>query len=184
MFHRQVLLNFVQQDLEPLHSAWWRYKDLLINFPHHGFSKESQLEIFINSLRNTTRMWVEIGEGIISFYQKSMDEAYYLLEDMAEYDHWKWICSRRNQVWGNNFNRNNFNSVEQQVDTRLYDQLMTLNEIFIRGVEMMRPVQEKSSTNVQHMVEESTYRVRKEMIFDDEYEPLKEVHVSFVRLLV
>ena len=24
MFHRQVLLNFFQQDLEPLHNAWWR----------------------------------------------------------------------------------------------------------------------------------------------------------------
>ena len=40
---------------------------------------------------------------------------------------------------------------------------------------MMRQVQEESSANAQHMVEESTYRVRKETMFDDEYEPLKEV---------
>ena len=55
------------------------------------------------------------------------------------------------------------------------DQLMAVNEIFVRGVEMMRQVQEEFSTNVQCKVEESTYRIRKEMIFDDEYEPLEEV---------
>ena len=58
------------------------------------------------------KKWVERGDGIIYFYQRSVDEAYYLLEDMVEYDQWKWTCSRRNQGWGNNFN-----SVEQQVDT-------------------------------------------------------------------
>ena len=84
-------------------------------------------------------MWVERGDGIISFYQRFVDEAYYLLEDMAKYDHWKWICSRRNRGWGNNIN-----SVEQQVDNRLHNQLMALNEIFIRDVEMIRQVQEES----------------------------------------
>ena len=57
---------------------------------------------------------------------------------------------------------------------------MALNEIFSRNVEMMRQVQEESSTNVQCMVEESTYRVRKEMMFDDEYEPLEEVEEELV----
>ena len=83
MFHRQVFFNFVQQDLEPLHNAWWRYKDLLMNFPHNGFSKECQLEIILNGLCNTTRIWVKKGDGIISFYQRSIDEAYYLLEGMV-----------------------------------------------------------------------------------------------------
>ena len=87
MFHRKVLLNFFQQDLEPLHSAWWRYKDLPLNFPYHGLSKEWQLEIFLKGLCNNTRTWVEKGDGIIPFYQRSVDEAYYLLEDMAEYDY-------------------------------------------------------------------------------------------------
>ena len=40
---------------------------------------------------------------------------------------------------------------------------------------MMRQVQEESFANAQRMVEESTYQVRKEMMFDDEFEPLKEV---------
>ena len=115
-------------------------------------------------------MWVERGDGIISFYQRSFDEAYYLLEDMAEYDYWKWNYSKNNQSWGSNSN-----IIESRSDIQLQDQLVVLNDVFIQGVEMMRQVQEESSTNAQCMVEESTYRVRKEMMFDDEYEPLEEV---------
>ena len=64
--------------------------------------------------------------------------------------------------------------MEQQVDTRLHDQLMALNEIFILGVEMMWQVQEESFATAQCMVEESTHQVVKEIVFDDEYEPLEE----------
>ena len=69
----------------------------------------------------------------------------------------------------------NFNIMEQQVGTRLQDQLMALNEIIVRGIEMMRQVQDESFTNAQRMVEESTDRVRKEMMFDNEYEPLEQI---------
>ena len=56
MYHQRVLTNFAQQDLEPLQSARCKYKDLLIN---NNFSKECQLQIFLNSLCDTIRMWVE-----------------------------------------------------------------------------------------------------------------------------
>ena len=69
---------------------------------------------------------------------------------MVEYDYWTWTCPRTNQGW-----EKNFSNMDQQVDTQLQDQLMTLNEIFVRGIEMMR-VQEESSANAQRMVEEST----------------------------
>ena len=61
------------------------------------------------------------------------------------------------------------------MDTQLQDQLMALNEIFIRGVEMMRQVQEESFAIVQCMVEESTHQVVKKIVFDDEYESLEEI---------
>ena len=51
---------------------------------------------------------------------------------------------------------------------------MALNEIFVQGVEMTSQVQEESFANVQ-MVQESTHKVVKEMVFDDEYEPLEEI---------
>ena len=64
--------------------------------------------------------------------------------------------------------------MEQQVDTRLHDQPMALNEIFIRGVKMMRQVQEESFATTQFTVE-STHQVVREIVFDDEYEPLEEI---------
>ena len=163
MFHRQVLLNFVQQDLESLYSAWWRYKNLLINFPHDGFSMKCQLEIFLNSLCNNTR--IQKGKCIISFYQRSVDEAYYLLEDIAKYDHWKWTCSKNKQAW-----RSNSNIIEPRVDTQLQDQLVALNGLFVQGIEIMRQIQEESFANAQCMAEESTHQGMKEIVFDDDYD--------------
>ena len=52
---------------------------------------------------------------------------------------------------------------------------MTLNEIFVQGVEMMSQAQKGSFANMQQTVEESTYKVVKEMVFDDEYKPLEEI---------
>ena len=65
--------------------------------------------------------------------------------------------------------------MEQQVGTRLQDQLMALNEIFVQGVAMMSQVQEESFANVQHTVEESTHKMVKGMLFDDKYETLEEI---------
>ena len=75
-----------------------------MKFAYHGFSNEYQLEIFLNALSKSTRIWVEKGNGIIYFYQRSVDEAYYLLDDMTEFDHWNWTCSRNNQGWESNSN--------------------------------------------------------------------------------
>ena len=86
---------------------------------------------------------------------------------MAKYDYWTWTCLRRIQGWGNNI-------IEQQVDTQLHEQLMALNEIFIRGVEMIRQVQEESFATTQYTVE-SNHQVVKEIVFDDEYKPLEEI---------
>ena len=53
-------------------SAWWRYKDLLIRFPYHGFSKEFYIQLFLRGLHATTRNWVERGNFTTSFYQQSI----------------------------------------------------------------------------------------------------------------
>ena len=112
---------------------------MLMNFSRHGFSKECHLEIFLNGLYNTIRIWVDKGDGIISFYQRSVDEAYYLLEDMAEYDHWNWTCSRNNQDW-----ESNSIIMEPQFDTQLQDKIAALNEVFTQGIEMMIKTREES----------------------------------------
>ena len=92
------------------------------------------------------------GNCIIFFYQRFIDEAYYLLEDMAEYDHWNWTYSRNNQDWGSNSN-----IIEPQFDTQLQDQVATLNEVFVQGIEMLRKIQEESFANAQRTTKESTH---------------------------
>ena len=66
-------------------------------------------------------------------------------------------------------------NLEPWCDTQLQDQLAALNEIFVQGIEMTRKLQEESFVSAQHMAEESTYQVVKEIMFDDEDEPLEEV---------
>ena len=57
--------------------------------------------IFINGLRNETRSWVERGDGITSFYQQSIDEAYWMIEDMVEFDQLKSSHLMNNYGWEN-----------------------------------------------------------------------------------
>ena len=39
-----------------------------------------------------------------NFFSRTIDDAYYLLEDMAEYNYWCLTCSMNNQSWENNLN--------------------------------------------------------------------------------
>ena len=123
MFHQRVILNFFQLDSEPLFVAWERFKDLLCRVPMHRFSKECQLQIFINGLCNTTRNWVERGDGTTSFYQQTIDEAYNMLEDMAEYDRWSMSHSMNNYGWDNDSNMTG-----PWVDNESTEKLKTLEE--------------------------------------------------------
>ena len=43
MWDRQEILQFVQRNHELYYIAWERYKDLLRDFPYHGFNREGQL---------------------------------------------------------------------------------------------------------------------------------------------
>ena len=74
---------------------------MLIWFPNHGFSKECQIQIFLDGLSAIMRHWVERGNGTAFFSQLSVDEAYCLLEDMANFDNWSCNSSMNNQDWGN-----------------------------------------------------------------------------------
>ncbi|PON66379.1 hypothetical protein PanWU01x14_110340 [Parasponia andersonii] len=45
---------------------------------------------FLHKLWPETRLWVERGNGTSTIYQLSIDEAYWLLEDMADVDYQSW----------------------------------------------------------------------------------------------
>nr|GFC61719.1 reverse transcriptase domain-containing protein [Tanacetum cinerariifolium] len=47
---RNEITNFLQKPNETFNEAWERFKDLLRQCPHHGFSELHQLDIFYNAL--------------------------------------------------------------------------------------------------------------------------------------
>nr|GFC08302.1 reverse transcriptase domain-containing protein [Tanacetum cinerariifolium] len=47
---RNEITNFLQKSNETFNEAWERFKDLLRQCPHHGFSKLHQLDTFSNAL--------------------------------------------------------------------------------------------------------------------------------------
>nr|GFD27563.1 reverse transcriptase domain-containing protein [Tanacetum cinerariifolium] len=49
-YPRNEIINLLQKPNETFNEAWERFKDLLRQCPHHGFSKLHQLDIFYNAL--------------------------------------------------------------------------------------------------------------------------------------
>nr|GEY71460.1 reverse transcriptase domain-containing protein [Tanacetum cinerariifolium] len=49
---RNEITNFLQKSNETFNEAWERFKDLLRQCPHHGFSELHQLDTFYNNLYN------------------------------------------------------------------------------------------------------------------------------------
>nr|GFB59012.1 reverse transcriptase domain-containing protein [Tanacetum cinerariifolium] len=47
---RNEITNFLQKPNETFNEAWERFKDLLRQCPHHGFSEQHQLDTFYNAL--------------------------------------------------------------------------------------------------------------------------------------
>nr|GEZ74662.1 hypothetical protein [Tanacetum cinerariifolium] len=47
---RNEITNFLQKPTETFNEAWERFKDLLRQCPHHGFSELHQLDTFYNAL--------------------------------------------------------------------------------------------------------------------------------------
>lgn len=82
--------TFAQFDSETLYEAWERFKDLLRKCPHHGIPKWMQVEIFCDGLHGSTRVSIDAAAGAIM--AKSFDEAYQLLETMA--NNYQWPMTR------------------------------------------------------------------------------------------
>nr|GEX69390.1 hypothetical protein [Tanacetum cinerariifolium] len=53
---RNEITNFLQKPNETFNEAWERFKDLLRQCPHHGFSELHQLDTFYDALIQTIKM--------------------------------------------------------------------------------------------------------------------------------
>ncbi|KAL6568028.1 hypothetical protein OROHE_003712 [Orobanche hederae] len=90
---RNDITTFCQYEMELLHEAWERYKDLLRRC-HHGLPDWLQIQIFYNGLSASTRTLVDAAAGG-ALMGKTMVEAHALLEAMAA-NAYQWPSERVN----------------------------------------------------------------------------------------
>ncbi|GKF18961.1 reverse transcriptase domain-containing protein [Tanacetum coccineum] len=60
---KQPLINLVQKPNETFNEAWERFKRLLRQWPHHGFSELHQLDTFYNSLNSNDQDALDSAAG-------------------------------------------------------------------------------------------------------------------------
>jgi hypothetical protein len=73
------IMTFRQDDDESLHVAWERFRDLLIDVPHHGLSKRDLVNLFYQGLDVSTQERLDVYAGG-DFGTKTPTEAYNLIE--------------------------------------------------------------------------------------------------------
>ena len=79
---RNRIVSFRQDEGESLHAAWERFKDLLIDVPHHGFSKRQLVLTFYQGLSYNTQERLEVNAGG-DLGTKTPTEAYDIIEKAA-----------------------------------------------------------------------------------------------------
>nr|GFC88872.1 reverse transcriptase domain-containing protein [Tanacetum cinerariifolium] len=57
------ITNFLQKSNETFNEAWERFKDLLLQCPHHGFSELHQLDSFYNALNTNDQDALDSAAG-------------------------------------------------------------------------------------------------------------------------
>nr|GFB60947.1 hypothetical protein [Tanacetum cinerariifolium] len=60
---RKEITNFLQKPNETFNEAWERFKDLLRQCPHHGFSELHQLDTFYNALNPNDQYALDSATG-------------------------------------------------------------------------------------------------------------------------
>nr|GEX81169.1 reverse transcriptase domain-containing protein [Tanacetum cinerariifolium] len=80
---RNEIINFLQKPNETFNEAWERFKDLLRQCPHHGFSKLHQLDTFYNALNlNDQDALDSAARG--NFLDKIPQECLAIIENMLD----------------------------------------------------------------------------------------------------
>ncbi|KAJ8774906.1 hypothetical protein K2173_019910 [Erythroxylum novogranatense] len=137
---RAEISTFRQHDLEPLHEAWKRYKDLLRKCPHHGYQEWVQVEMFYNGLNGQTRTIVDAAAGGI-LMRKTSQEACALLEDMAS-NSYQWPSERNSGKRG---------ILEVDQVTQLSTQLSALSNQFSKFIEQCKAITLRSGKELEEV---------------------------------
>ncbi|GJX32001.1 reverse transcriptase domain-containing protein [Tanacetum coccineum] len=138
---RNEITTFYQKPNETFNEAWERFKGLLRQCPHHGFSELHQLDTFYNSLNTNDQDALDsaAGENFLDvFHKNSMNllvkrgnvlrEALNICENKSK------VRYSRNKTNGSMVNsRENVSKTYERID-KLADQLLTLVEIVSKKV--------------------------------------------------
>jgi len=76
------IMTFKQDEGESLHAAWDRYRDLIVNVPHHGLSRRQLVSTFYQGLTYESQGQLDIYAGG-DLGTKSPNEAYAIIERAA-----------------------------------------------------------------------------------------------------
>nr|GFB32010.1 reverse transcriptase domain-containing protein [Tanacetum cinerariifolium] len=80
---RNEITNFLQKSIETFNEAWERFKDLLRQCPHHGFSELHQLDTFYNALTLNDQDALASAAGG-NFLDKIPRECLYIIESKSK----------------------------------------------------------------------------------------------------
>src|SRR5690349_8347082 len=79
---RGKINTFVVKDRESLFKSWERFKDLLLDCPHHGIPKIELLEIFFKGLDEDSQFKLQSLSGG-TFMEKHVDDSWEFVEKQA-----------------------------------------------------------------------------------------------------
>nr|GFA26007.1 reverse transcriptase domain-containing protein [Tanacetum cinerariifolium] len=126
---KNEISRFTQRFEETFREAWERFKEMLRECPHHGFSELTQIDTFYNGLNEQDQdsLNAMAGGNLLS---KTTREALNIIENKSK------VCYSRNKP---NVSRMNTTSRENtsKTDDRIYkpaDQISTVVDIFAKKV--------------------------------------------------
>ncbi|GJS58720.1 reverse transcriptase domain-containing protein [Tanacetum coccineum] len=91
-YYRNEIITFFQKPNETFNEAWERFKGLLRQFPHHGFSELHQLDTFYNSLHSNDQDALDSAAGG-NFLDKMPQEGLAIIESKSKV---RYLRSRAN----------------------------------------------------------------------------------------
>ncbi|GJZ65959.1 hypothetical protein Tco_0622655 [Tanacetum coccineum] len=123
------------EDLETFSEAWERFKEMLRAYPHHGFTKLTQVDTFYNGLNENDQdsLNATAGGNLLS---KTTREALNIIENKLKV---RYSRNKSNVSRMNTTSRESVNKTDERID-KLVDQISTLVEIVSKKVVTPAPV--------------------------------------------
>ncbi|GKC24360.1 reverse transcriptase domain-containing protein [Tanacetum coccineum] len=126
---KNEISRFTQKFEETFSEAWERFKEILRDCPHHGFTELTQIDTFYNGLNENDQDSLNAAAGG-NLLSKTTREALTIIENKLKV---RYSRSRSNVSRVNTTSRENSSKTDERID-KLADQISTLVEIVTKKV--------------------------------------------------